>query len=132
MVLGHMKEIAENYLRKKVTNAIVTVPAYFNDVQRAATKDTGTIAGLNVLRFINEPTAAALAYGLDNTDKTERRVLVYDLGGGTFDMDLIRSSLNPASPLRRIYLDHRPRLLRSRGHFGRYQSRWRGFRSVSC
>lgn len=89
MVLGRMKEIAENYLGEKVTNAVVTVPAYFNDAQRAATKNAGTIAGLNVVRVINEPTAAALAYGLDKTDKEERRALVYDLGGGTFGMESI-------------------------------------------
>ncbi|KIW00545.1 chaperone DnaK [Verruconis gallopava] len=89
MVLGKMKEIAESYLGEKVTNAVVTVPAYFNDAQRAATKDAGTIAGLNVLRVVNEPTAAALAYGLDKTDKDERQVLVYDLGGGTFDVSIL-------------------------------------------
>ena len=80
MVLGKMKEIAESYLGEKVSNAVVTVPAYFNDAQRAATKDAGTIAGLNVLRVINEPTAAALAYGLDKTDKAERNILVFDFG----------------------------------------------------
>lgn len=101
MILGKMRDIAEDYLGEKVTNAVVTVPAYFNDAQRvslwgdtmptmsltvqqAATKDAGIIAGLNVLRVINEPTAAALAYGLDTMDNTERTVLVYDLGGGTF------------------------------------------------
>ncbi|KAL4788318.1 heat shock protein 70 family [Aspergillus varians] len=88
MVLGKMKEIAENYLGKKVTHAVVTVPAYFNDAQRQATKDAGIIAGLNVLRVVNEPTAAAIAYGLDK-DKTERQVIVYDLGGGTFDVSLL-------------------------------------------
>ncbi|KAF2760180.1 heat shock protein 70 [Pseudovirgaria hyperparasitica] len=89
MVLGKMKEVAESYLGEKVTNAVVTVPAYFNDAQRAATKDAGTIAGLNVLRVVNEPTAAALAYGLDKTDKDERQVIVYDLGGGTFDVSIL-------------------------------------------
>jgi len=89
MVLGKMKEVAESYLGEKVTNAVVTVPAYFNDAQRAATKDAGTIAGLNVLRVVNEPTAAALAYGLDKTDKEERHILVYDLGGGTFDVSIL-------------------------------------------
>lgn len=89
MVLGKMKEVAESYLGEKVINAVVTVPAYFNDAQRAATKDAGTIAGLNVLRVVNEPTAAALAYGLDKTDKTERQVVVYDLGGGTFDVSIL-------------------------------------------
>lgn len=89
MVLGKMKEVAESYLGEKVVNAVVTVPAYFNDAQRAATKDAGTIAGLNVLRVVNEPTAAALAYGLDKTDKAERQVVVYDLGGGTFDVSIL-------------------------------------------
>ncbi|KAI9691147.1 MAG: ATPase with role in protein import into the ER [Bathelium mastoideum] len=88
MVLGKMKEIAENYLGEKVKNAVVTVPAYFNDAQRAATKDAGTIAGLNVMRVVNEPTAAALAYGLDKTD-AERQIVVYDLGGGTFDVSIL-------------------------------------------
>jgi heat shock protein 5 len=88
MVLGKMKEIAESYLGKKVTHAVVTVPAYFNDAQRQATKDAGTIAGLNVLRIVNEPTAAAIAYGLDRSDG-ERQILVYDLGGGTFDVSLL-------------------------------------------
>merc|ERR1719169_184901 len=82
MVLTKMKETAENYLGKEVKHAVITVPAYFNDAQRLATKDAGTIAGLNVLRIINEPTAAAIAYGLDK--KTEKNILVYDLGGGTF------------------------------------------------
>ena len=89
MILGHMKEIAENYLGKKVANAVITVPAYFNDAQRQATKDAGTIAGLNVLRIINEPTAAAIAYGLDKIDSTERNILIYDCGGGTFDVSLL-------------------------------------------
>ncbi|KAJ6095682.1 Heat shock protein 70 family [Penicillium sp. IBT 16267x] len=88
MILGKMKEIAESYLGKTVTHAVVTVPAYFNDAQRQATKDAGTIAGLNVLRVVNEPTAAAIAYGLDKTDD-ERQVIVYDLGGGTFDVSLL-------------------------------------------
>ena len=87
-VLGKMKEIAESYLGKKVVNAVVTVPAYFNDNQRQATKDAGTIAGLNVLRVVNEPTAAAIAYGLDRTGD-ERQIIVYDLGGGTFDVSLL-------------------------------------------
>ncbi|KAF2091638.1 78 kDa glucose-regulated protein precursor [Saccharata proteae CBS 121410] len=90
MVLGKMKEVAESYLGETVTNAVVTVPAYFNDAQRAATKDAGTIAGLNVLRVVNEPTAAALAYGLDKKDdKNERQIIVYDLGGGTFDVSIL-------------------------------------------
>ncbi|OJJ45510.1 hypothetical protein ASPZODRAFT_69773 [Penicilliopsis zonata CBS 506.65] len=88
MVLGKMKEVAEGYLGKQVTHAVVTVPAYFNDAQRQATKDAGTIAGLNILRVVNEPTAAAIAYGLDKTGD-ERQVIVYDLGGGTFDVSLL-------------------------------------------
>jgi len=89
MVLVKMKEIAETYLGKKVKDAVVTVPAYFNDSQRQATKDAGTIAGLNVKRIINEPTAAAIAYGLDKKDQGERNVLIFDLGGGTFDVSLL-------------------------------------------
>lgn len=88
MVLGKMKEIAESYLGKKVDHAVVTVPAYFNDNQRQATKDAGVIAGLNVLRVVNEPTAAAIAYGLDKKGE-ERQIIVYDLGGGTFDVSLL-------------------------------------------
>ncbi|XP_025404836.1 heat shock protein 70 B2-like [Sipha flava] len=89
MVLTKMKEIAEVYLGGKVTDAVVTVPAYFNDSQRQATKDAGAIAGLNVLRIINEPTAAALAYGLDKNLKGEKNVLIFDLGGGTFDVSVL-------------------------------------------
>ncbi|GAA5795812.1 heat shock 70 kDa protein 2 [Helicostylum pulchrum] len=92
MVLVKMKEIAEAKLGKKVTKAVVTVPAYFNDSQRQATKDAGTISGLDVLRIINEPTAAAIAYGLDANDKKERNVLIFDLGGGTFDVSLLTIS----------------------------------------
>jgi L1 cell adhesion molecule like protein len=88
MILGKMKEIAESYLGEEVKDAVVTVPAYFNDSQRQATKDAGVIAGLNILRIINEPTAAAIAYGLDNA-KEERNILIYDLGGGTFDVSLL-------------------------------------------
>jgi len=88
MILIKMKEIAETFLGKKVDNAVVTVPAYFNDAQRQATKDAGTIAGLNVLRIINEPTAAAIAYGLDQKLK-EKNILVFDLGGGTFDVTVL-------------------------------------------
>ncbi|KAH9505871.1 Endoplasmic reticulum chaperone BiP [Dermatophagoides farinae] len=88
MVLTKMKETAEAYLGKKVTHAVVTVPAYFNDAQRQATKDAGTIAGLNVMRIINEPTAAAIAYGLDKKEG-EKNILVFDLGGGTFDVSLL-------------------------------------------
>lgn len=87
MILQKMKETAEAYLGHKVTHAVVTVPAYFNDAQRQATKDAGTIAGLTVLRIVNEPTAAAIAYGLDK--KGEAQIIVYDLGGGTFDVSLL-------------------------------------------
>ena len=88
MILSYMKETAEAYLGHTVKNAVITVPAYFNDAQRQATKDAGVIAGLNVLRIINEPTAAALAYGLDKADQ-EQTILVFDLGGGTFDVSLL-------------------------------------------
>ncbi|CAB3377268.1 Hypothetical predicted protein [Cloeon dipterum] len=89
MVLSKMKETAEAYLGTTVKDAVVTVPAYFNDAQRQATKDAGAIAGLNVLRIINEPTAAALAYGLDKNLKGEKNVLIFDLGGGTFDVSIL-------------------------------------------
>ncbi|XP_064623286.1 heat shock protein 70 A1-like [Lineus longissimus] len=89
MVLTKMKETAESYLGQNVTDAVITVPAYFNDAQRMATKDAGIIAGLNVLRVINEPTAAALAYGLDKGLKGEKNVLIFDLGGGTFDVSIL-------------------------------------------
>jgi L1 cell adhesion molecule like protein len=89
MVLIKMKEIAETYLGKPVKNAVITVPAYFNDSQRQSTKDAGVISGLNVQRIINEPTAAAIAYGLDKKDQGERNVLIFDLGGGTFDVSLL-------------------------------------------
>uniref|UniRef100_A0A3Q2Y651 Heat shock protein family A (Hsp70) member 2 n=1 Tax=Hippocampus comes TaxID=109280 RepID=A0A3Q2Y651_HIPCM len=89
MVLVKMKEIAEAYLGQRVSNAVVTVPAYFNDSQRQATKDAGVIAGLNILRIINEPTAAAIAYGLDKGQSAERNVLIFDLGGGTFDVSIL-------------------------------------------
>ena len=89
MVLTKMKDIAESYLGKKVTDAVVTVPAYFNDSQRQATKDAATIAGLNCLRIINEPTAAAIAYGLDKNKDDDTNVLIFDLGGGTFDVSLL-------------------------------------------
>ncbi|XP_047511592.1 heat shock protein 68-like [Pieris napi] len=89
MVLIKMKEIAQNYLGTSVNSAVITVPAYFNDSQRQATKDAGSIAGLNVLRIINEPTAAALAYGLDKNLKGEKNVLIFDLGGGTFDVSIL-------------------------------------------
>jgi molecular chaperone DnaK len=87
MILQKMKETAESYLGTTVTQAVVTVPAYFNDAQRQATKDAGRIAGLDVLRIINEPTAAALAYGLDR--KKNEKIVVYDLGGGTFDVSVL-------------------------------------------
>jgi heat shock 70kDa protein 1/2/6/8 len=89
MVLVKMKETAEAYLGKTVKNAVITVPAYFNDSQRQATKDAGAIAGLNVLRIINEPTAAAVAYGLDKAKDKEQNILIFDLGGGTFDVSLL-------------------------------------------
>ena len=88
-VLRKMKKTAEDYLGETVTQAVITVPAYFNDSQRQATKDAGKIAGLEVLRIINEPTAAALAYGMDKEDKRDRKIAVYDLGGGTFDVSII-------------------------------------------
>jgi len=93
MILTKMKQIAEAHIGHEVTNAVITIPAYFNDAQRQATKNAGIIAGLNVLRIINEPTAAAIAYGLDkisdNNTKAENNVLVFDLGGGTFDVSLL-------------------------------------------
>merc|ERR1711868_265304 len=89
MVLVKMKEIAEAYLGKEVKDAVITVPAYFNDSQRQATKDAGTISGINVLRIINEPTAAAIAYGLDKQSAQEKNILIFDLGGGTFDVSLL-------------------------------------------
>ena len=87
MILRKLKEAAEAYLGEKVTQAVITVPAYFNDSQRQATKDAGQIAGLEVLRIINEPTAAALAYGLDK--KEDEKIAVFDLGGGTFDISIL-------------------------------------------
>jgi heat shock protein 5 len=89
MVLTKMKNIAENHLGQEVTNAVITVPAYFNDSQRQATKDAGLIAGLNVQRIINEPTAAAMAYGLGTDEEDEKTILVFDLGGGTFDVSVL-------------------------------------------
>jgi L1 cell adhesion molecule like protein len=89
MILVKMKEIAEAYLNEKVTDAVITVPAYFNDSQRQATKDAGTIAGLNVLRVINEPTAAAIAYGLDKKCEGEKNILIFDCGGGTMDVSIL-------------------------------------------
>ncbi len=84
-----MKEIAEAYIGEPIKNAVITVPAYFSDNQRQATKDAGSIAGINVLRIINEPTAAAIAYGLDKKGSGEQHVLIFDLGGGTFDVSLL-------------------------------------------
>merc|ERR1711977_281230 len=89
MVLTKMKNVAEAYLGTDVNSAVITVPAYFNDSQRQATKDAGTISGLNVLRIINEPTAAAIAYGLDKQSEQEKNILIFDLGGGTFDVSLL-------------------------------------------
>ena len=89
MVLVKMREIAEAYLGEKVTDAVITVPAYFSDAQRQATKDAGMIAGLNVLRIINEPTAAAIAYGLDKQSESEKNILIFDCGGGTFDVSVL-------------------------------------------
>ena len=89
MVLGYMKDTAEAYLGGKVVDAVVTVPAYFNDSQRQSTKDAGAIAGLNVLRIINEPTAAAISYGLDKQNTKDQNVLIFDLGGGTFDVSIL-------------------------------------------
>merc|ERR1719341_2924356 len=90
MVLTKMKETAESYLGTTVSDSVVTVPAYFNDSQRQATKDAGAIAGLNVLRIINEPTAAAIAYGLDKKKSSgETNVLIFDMGGGTFDVSIL-------------------------------------------
>src|SRR5699024_7969386 len=88
-VLRKMKKTAEDYLGEEVTEAVITVPAYFNDSQRQATKDAGRIAGLEVKRIINEPTAAALAFGMDKSEKGDRKIAVYDLGGGTFDVSII-------------------------------------------
>ena len=89
MILSKMKEIAESYLGQTVSSAVITVPAYFNDSQRQSTKDAGVIAGLEVKRIVNEPTAAAIAYGLDKKGSGERNVLIYDLGGGTFDVSIL-------------------------------------------
>src|SRR5271155_4792510 len=89
MILQKLKTAAEDFLGEKVTEAVITVPAYFNDAQRQATKDAGKIAGLEVKRIINEPTAAALAYGLDKAKKKDEKIAVYDLGGGTFDVSIL-------------------------------------------
>merc|ERR1712217_698477 len=90
MVLGYMAGIAEAYMGTPVKNVVVTVPAYFNDSQRQATKDAGKISGLNALRIINEPTAAAIAYGLDKKEGSKSHILIYDMGGGTFDVSLLK------------------------------------------
>ncbi len=92
ILLKKMKQISENYLGQEVNNAVITIPVYFNDSQRQATKDAGRIAGLNVLRIINEPTAAAIAYGLEHKDENEKFILVFDLGGGTFDVSILSIS----------------------------------------
>ncbi|CAH3186756.1 unnamed protein product, partial [Porites evermanni] len=113
MVLTKMKETAEAYLGQKVTDAVITVPAYFNDSQRQATKDAGMIAGLNVKRIINEPTAAALAYGLDKNLSGEKNVLIFDLGGGTFDVSVL--TIDEGSLFKRKFkkdLKGNPRALR--------------------
>ena len=89
MILGKLKADAEAYLGEKVSQAVITVPAYFTDSQRQATKDAGRIAGLEVLRIINEPTAAALAYGLDKGQNANQKIFIYDLGGGTFDISIL-------------------------------------------
>ncbi|MBO4694720.1 MAG: Hsp70 family protein, partial [Clostridia bacterium] len=89
MILTKLKTDAEKYLGEKVTEAVITVPAYFNDSQRQATKDAGKIAGLDVKRIINEPTAASLAYGIDKEEAKNQKILVYDLGGGTFDVSIL-------------------------------------------
>jgi len=89
MILSYIKSYAESYLGEKVEKAVITVPAYFNDAQRQATKDAGRIAGLDVVRIINEPTASALAFGMDKNTAKEQKVLVYDLGGGTFDVSIL-------------------------------------------
>ncbi len=108
MILQKLKSDAEQYLGEKVTEAVITVPAYFNDAQRQATKDAGKIAGLEVKRIINEPTAAALAYGLDN--EKEQKIMVYDLGGGTFDVSSPYASAAAVGSLM-ILLTSRPAIL---------------------
>ena len=93
-ILSKMKQIAKDYLGKEITDAIITCPAYFDDLQRKATQDAGKIAGLNVIRIINEPTAAAIAYGLDKDNQGEKNVLIFDLGGGTFDVTVLSMDSN--------------------------------------
>ena len=106
MILQKMKKTAEDYLGQEVTEAVITVPAYFNDAQRQATKEAGEIAGLNVRRIVNEPTAAALAYGLDKAGKDEK-IAVFDLGGGTFDISVLELLALEAHSDRRVRAMHR-------------------------
>src|SRR3989454_5693156 len=101
-ILRKMKKTAEDYLGEEVKEAVITVPAYFNDSQRQATKDAGRIAGLDVKRIINEPTAAALAFGLDKAGKKDMKIAVYDLGGGTFDISIIEIEIGRASCRERV------------------------------
>ena len=114
-VLRKMKKTAEDYLGEEVTEAVITVPAYFNDSQRQATKDAGRIAGLDVKRIINEPTAAALAFGLDKHGKGDRKIAVYDLGGGTFDISHHRDRRCRRREAVRSAVDQRRHLPRRRG-----------------
>ena len=137
MILQKMRDAAEQHLGEKVTKAVITVPAYFNDSQRQATKDAGKIAGLEVLRIVNEPTAAALAYGLDK--KKDETIAVYDLGGGTFDISIlevgegvfeVEVDQRRHPPRRRRHRPARDRLDRRRvqegpGHRPRRRTRWR-------
>ena len=116
MVIGKLKDITEAYTGEELKDVVITVPAYFNDAQRQATKDAGAIAGLNVLRIINEPTAAAIAYGLDKKSTKETNILIFDCGGGN---------------VRRVPPDHRRRRLRGKGHRGRHPPGRRGFRHAS-
>ena len=113
-ILRKMKKTAEDYLGEEVTEAVITVPAYFNDSQRQATKDAGSIAGLEVKRIINEPTAAALAFGMDKKEG-DRKIAVYDLGGGTFDISIIEiADVDKRTPVRGD-VDQRRHLPRRRG-----------------
>merc|ERR1712070_566059 len=112
MVLVKMKEIAEAYLGKEVKDAVVTVPAYFNDSQRQATKDAGTISGINVLRIINEPTAAAIAYGLDKQSAQEKNILIFDLGGEDFDNKLVDFCMADFKKKTGLDIQKNPRALR--------------------
>ena len=113
-ILRKMKKTAEDYLGEEVTEAVITVPAYFNDSQRQATKDAGQIAGLDVKRIINEPTAAALAFGMDKKEG-DRKIAVYDLGGGTFDISIIEiANVDRRAPVRGA-VDQRRHVPRRRG-----------------